>query len=158
MGIRKKLLELARAVADEAERDPEFAQRLGEVLGLELGRRDKNETKVDRPRKRRTPAVFDPVAVLREHGDQELRSHLSGLDLELLKDIVAQYGMDPGKLVMKWKTQERVADRIVELSTKRAQKGDAFREDARSGSDLERRDDRPPEDMGSSPVGDENLR
>ena len=145
MRIRRKLLELARAVADEAERDPEFAQRLGEVLGLEPGRRDKKETKDDRPRKRRTLAVFDPVAVLREHGDQELRSRLSsGLDLEQLKDIVAQYGMDPGKLVMKWKTQERVADRIVELSTKRAQKGDAFREDARSGSELERRDDRHP--------------
>lgn len=137
MRTRRKLLELARAVADKAERDPEFAQVLGEILGLEPSRRDKKETKDDRPRNRRTPAPFDPVAVLREHGDQELRSCLSALDLEQLKDIVAQYGMDPGKLVMKWKTQERVADRIVELSTKRAQKGDAFREEARSGSELE---------------------
>ena len=137
MRIRKKLLELARVIADEAERHPEFAQKLGEVLGLESRQRDKKEAKDERPRNRRTPAILDPVAVLREHGDQELRSRLSGLGLEQLKDIVAQYGMDPGKLVMKWKTQERVADRIVELSTKRAQKGDAFREDARSGSMLE---------------------
>ena len=137
MRIRKKLLDLARAIADEAERDPEFAKRLGEVLGLEPRRCDKKETKDERPRNRRTPAILDPVALLREHGDQELRSRLSGLDLEQLKDIIAQYGMDPGKLVMKWKTQERVADRIVELSTKRAQKGDAFREDARSGSKSE---------------------
>ena len=137
MRIRNKLLELARVIADEAERHPEFAQKLVEVLGLEPRRRDKKETKDERPRNRRTPAVLDPVATLRDHGDQELRSRLSDLDLEQLKDIVAQYGMDPGKLVMKWKTQERVADRIVELSTKRAQKGDAFREDGRSGSKLE---------------------
>ena len=29
---------------------------------------------------------------------------------------------------MKWKTWERVVDRIVEISANRAQKGDAFRE------------------------------
>ena len=137
MRIRKKLLELARVIADEAERHPDFAQKLGEVLGLEPCQRDRKETKDERPRNRRTPAILDPVAVLREHGDQELRSRLSGLNLEQLKDIVAQYGMDPGKLVMKWKTRDRVADRIVELSIKRAEKGDAFREDARSGSKLE---------------------
>ena len=135
MRVRRKLLELGRTIADEAERNPEFAQKLSEVLGLEPRRHDTKETKYDRPRKRRTPGAFDPVAVLREHGDQELRSRLSRLDLEQLKDIVAQYGMDPGKLVMKWKTQERVTDRIVELSTKRAQKGNAFREDARSDSE-----------------------
>ena len=45
MKIRRKLLELARAVADEAERDPEFALKLGTVLGLEHGRRDGKETK-----------------------------------------------------------------------------------------------------------------
>ena len=131
MRIRRKLLELARAVADEAERDPEFALKLGTVLGLEHGRRDGKETKGGRSRRRRAPAAFDPVAVLRERGDQELRSRLSGLDLEQLKDMVAQYGMDPGKLVMKWKTRERVADRIVGISANRAQKGDAFREDTR---------------------------
>jgi len=47
--------------------------------------------------------------------------------LEQLKDIVADYGMDPGKLVMKWKSSDKVIDRIVEISLARAQKGDAFR-------------------------------
>lgn len=131
MKIRRKLLELARAVADEAERNPEFALKLGTVLGLEQGRGEEKGIKGARPRRRRAPAAFDPLAVLRECDDKELRSRLTGLDLEQLKDIVAQYGMDPGKLVMKWKTRERVADRIAEISAKRAQKGDAFREEAR---------------------------
>jgi hypothetical protein len=34
--------------------------------------------------------------------------------------------MDPGKLVMKWKTPERIIDRIVEFSLARAVKGDVF--------------------------------
>ena len=143
MKIRRKLLELARAIADEAERDPEFARKLGRVLGLEPRQRDKKVTKAGHPRNRRTPAIFDPVSVLREHGDQELRSRLSGLNLEQVKDIVAQYGMDPGKLVMKWKTQDRVVNRIVELSIKRAQKGDAFREDIHIGSKLEQDHEKP---------------
>jgi hypothetical protein len=34
--------------------------------------------------------------------------------------------MDPGKLVMKWKTPERIINRIVEFSPARAVKGDVF--------------------------------
>ena len=137
VSIRRKLLELARTVADEAEHDPEFAQRLGEVLGLERSRRDEGDTRSARPRRRRAAAAFDPVAVLREQDEHELRSRLSRLNLEQLKDIVAQYGMDPGKLVMKWRTHERVVDRIVQMSTKRSQKGDAFRQDVLGGPELE---------------------
>ena len=142
MRIRRKLLELARAVADEVERNPAFAQKVEAVLGLEQGRRDGEGTKRARSRRRRTPAVFDPVAVLRVEGAPGLRSRLSGLNLEQLKDMVAQYGMDPGKLVMKWKTWDRVADRIVEMSASRAQKGDAFREDARTETGRDHEDDR----------------
>jgi Arm DNA-binding domain len=41
--------------------------------------------------------------------------------------IVSDFGMDPGKLVSKWKTRTRIIDRIVEIALTRAQKGDAFR-------------------------------
>jgi hypothetical protein len=34
--------------------------------------------------------------------------------------------MDQGKLVMKWKTRERIIDRIIEFSMSRAVKGDVF--------------------------------
>ncbi len=127
MKIRKKLLELARAVSDEAEHNPKFALKLEAVFEIEQGGKRGQETNRTRKRRRRAQAAFDPVAVLREEGLQELQSRLLELDLDQLKDIVAQYGMDPGKLVMKWKTRDRVADRIVEMSMNRAQKGDAFR-------------------------------
>lgn len=135
MRIRNKLLSLARVVADEAERNPEFAQKIGAALGIEQRDGDGKKEDGGRSRKRRAPAAFDPVAVLRAEGDSELRSRLSTLDLEQLKDIVAQHGMDPGRLVMKWKTRERVVNRIVEMSMSRASKGDAFREDTRTEPD-----------------------
>ncbi|MDE0403802.1 MAG: hypothetical protein OXI53_00610 [Nitrospira sp.] len=56
-----------------------------------------------------------------------LRAELALLTLDQLKDIVADYGMDREKLVMKWKTPNRVIDRIVEISISRAHKGDVFR-------------------------------
>lgn len=132
MKVRSKLLELARVIADQAERDPEFARRVGEVLGMEeRASRDRVKSAVappSRPKHRRPPAVLDPVASARE-GEEALRSRLDGLSLDQLRDIVADYGMDPGRLVMKWKSPERVIDRIVEISLSRAQKGDAFRAD-----------------------------
>ena len=44
-----------------------------------------------------------------------------------LKDIVADYGMDPSKLAMKWKDRDRVIKLIIDTSQRRASKGDAFR-------------------------------
>ena len=38
------------------------------------------------------------------------------------------YGMDPGKLVMKWKDADRVRAHIVDTTMQRARKGDAFRD------------------------------
>ncbi len=75
---------------------------------------------------RRSPALLDPVA-LAGQGDAVLRGRLGELDLDRLHDVVAEYGMDPGKLVMKWRDRERVIDRIVEVASARATKGDAFR-------------------------------
>ena len=77
---------------------------------------------------RRTPAVLDPVELARQ-GEDVLRAQLNMLNREQLRDVVAQYGMDPGRLVMKWKDTNRVMDRIVELALTRATKGDAFRSD-----------------------------
>jgi len=128
--LRNRLIEIARLIADQAEQDEEFAQRLSDVLGLQesaVGKKPaekKPETK--RPRNRRPAALIDPVAII-ANGEPELRAQLSKLSLDQLRDIVADYGMDTSKLVMKWKDCQRVIDRIVEISAARAEKGNAFR-------------------------------
>ncbi len=125
MNITKPIQALMSVITEEANRNPEFAQKLAVALGLDKVKRgSKRQTK--RHRGRRTPAVLDPIALYSE-GDRKLREKLGVLDIEQLRDIVAEYGMDPGKLVMKWKVKERITDHIVKVASARAKKGDAFR-------------------------------
>jgi hypothetical protein len=126
MKLKRSLSALAHEIVEEAQRNPEFRVRLERALGIAEHGSEKRNAETTRKGGRRTPAVLDPVELARQ-GEQVLRSELSTLGLEQLRDIVAQYGMDPGKLVMKWKDPERVRGRILELALARATKGDAFR-------------------------------
>lgn len=145
MNLKGILVRVATVVAEEAARNPQFLARLEAALASDKtpAKRSSSTSKSAplRPEPdgvqkgeekrrggRRSPAVIDPVD-LAVHGEAGLRDQLNGLDLEKLLDIVAQYGMDPGKLVMKWRDRDRVIDRIVEVSLARATKGDAFRKE-----------------------------
>jgi hypothetical protein len=140
------LTSLIRVVIEEAERNPDFESRIRDALG-NIGKATSEASKTSkgeslnqelsgvgasnisggrRASNRRPQALLDPVRFARE-GEQVLRAELSKLNLGQLLDIVADYGMDPGKLVMKWKAPDRVIERIVEVSLSRAHKGDAFR-------------------------------
>ncbi len=126
MKLRTKLLDFAKAVADAAERDPELASRLAEVFGAVPTQPKPPEPAAGRAKNRRPAAALDPVEVAGK-GENALRDRLSALSLDQLRDVVAECGMDQGKLVMKWKDPARVTDRIVEIALARAQKGHAFR-------------------------------
>jgi hypothetical protein len=131
VNLRQTLNAIAKAVADEAEQNDRLRERLEAILRTDSPKRSASadgEGDVRRWGGRRAAAALDPVEVVRQ-GEDELRSQLARLDLEELRDVVAQYGMDPGKLVMKWKDSARVIDRIVELASARARKGEAFRAD-----------------------------
>jgi len=125
---KKILNDVVRIVLAEAEQNSDFASRLNAALGINSGE-NKDGPGQPRARNRRPRAVLDPVAIARS-GEAELRSSLSRLNIEQLKDVVADYGMDTGKLVTKWKSADRIIDRIVEIAILRAQKGDAFRSDS----------------------------
>jgi len=135
MKLGKLLRELAKAVEQEAAQNPHFARQIEDILERAFPNSSagapalKQGAGADLPARRgnrRAPAILDPVAVAGE-SENVLRKELSTLTLEQLKDIVAEHGMDPGKLVTKWKSHEKIIDKIVELSLSRARKGDAFR-------------------------------
>jgi hypothetical protein len=146
VNLKKALNSLFREISLEAEINPAFRARLEAVLISEgearpvkpqASPREAGTPQHKRPSNRRPPAVLDPVQLARQ-GDEILRLELGKLDLEQLRDIVADFGMDPGKLVLKWRDPERVIERIVEVARGRAQKGNAFREQselAESGAD-----------------------
>ncbi|MBM1169925.1 hypothetical protein [Microvirga arabica] len=133
--MKKILNALFKEVIQEAETNPAFRARLEAALGLSEEGGVKPTTKLrevgssqpKRPSNRRPPAVLDPVHLAKQ-GDDVLRTELSRLDIEQLRDIVADYGMDTTKLVTKWRDPDRIVERIVEVARSRAQKGSAFRD------------------------------
>lgn len=120
MNIEERLAFLFAEIQKEVRRNPDFAERIARVLdgdgSTDLGRSH-----------RRTPGILDPFEVFRQ-GEEALRARLEGLDIEQLKDIVAEHGMDRSKLAMKWKTKDRLVSLIVSTVASRARKGEAFRE------------------------------
>jgi hypothetical protein len=136
MNLKKTLGALVAVVLEEAGRNPDFKERIEAVLQPPASRSETGpkprgggaEQGEHRKGGRRASAVLDPIDLIRE-GELVLRARLADLDLERLLDVVAQFGMDPGKLVMKWKDRERVIDRIVEVASARATKGDSFRKE-----------------------------
>jgi len=120
--LAEAVSKLVVAVADEAARTPRFANALTAAVTSSSPR----EAGLKRTG-RRAPGVIDPFAVYGEIGESGLRSRLSELDLEQLRDIVAEQGMDHDRLAMKWKNPDRVIDRIVDKVSARTAKGSAFR-------------------------------
>jgi hypothetical protein len=145
MPLQQKLRKLAREIIDEAERNPAFAARLDAALGepggtavtkgavngaaMTNGATNGAATPVAAETKRkgaqRRPALIDPIALART-GEPNLRSRLADMSMHELKDIVADYAMDSSGEVMKWRSVERITDRIVENALGRAYKGSAF--------------------------------
>ena len=135
MDLQRAMQNLAKVISDEADRNPEFEDRVREALGLSAtdvkhsGSRKRTSAESTGPargRNRRTPAVLDPIEIVQE-SEQVLCEQLSHLTVEQLKDIVADHGMDPSRLVMKWRIRDRIVNHIVEMANSRSRKGDAFR-------------------------------
>ena len=121
MTLKQTLRAIGNVVLEEAEHNADFARRLERALGIG----DVAQT-AKRSRTRST-AVLDPIGTLADHGEDALRDALRPLTLEQLLDIVAEFGMDSSKLVMKWKSSDRVSEHIIDNAKRRSAKGDAFR-------------------------------
>ena len=122
MTTKRQLKKLFEVILTEVGSNPSFAESVQAVLGgLESSKSSPKK------RHRRSPAVIDPIEILGNAGHIELRAALEALDVEQLKDVVAQYGMDPAKLVMKLKDKPRIVEHIMTSADQRFRKGDAFR-------------------------------
>lgn len=140
MNVERQLKDLLNVVIDELRQNSVFAERLAKVLGDGATARSVDKHQVPSRRhtsvpnaagtmrrgNRRAGALVHPLTEIAQ-GEGHLRSQLDTLDLEQLRDVVAEYGMDPNRLVMKWKDRDRVVDHIVATAANRARKGDAFR-------------------------------
>lgn len=123
--LAARLTRLFTAVAAEASKTPRFANALARALQEKTPQI--HEAAKPRRGSRRNPGPFDPFEVYADSQEAGLRERLSSLDLEQLRDVVAQHGMDNDRLAMKWKDPLRVIDRIVDRVSSRTAKGSAFK-------------------------------
>ena len=121
--VKKKMKALYDLVIKEAENNEVFAEKLELIMLNPEKERKTGSTK--RSGNRRDRAILDPI-LLAEEGKLS-KEVLEPLTDKKLKDIIADYGMDPSKLAMKWKDRDRVIKLIIDTSQRRASKGDAFR-------------------------------
>lgn len=124
--IKKKMKALFLAIMDEAERNKEFADTISGIFE-DFSERGNGQISNGGKRgaNRRDKAILDPIKLAEEGSlTKELLEPLSEKEL---KDIIADYGMDPSKLAMKWKDRDRIIQLIIDISMRRASKGDAFR-------------------------------
>jgi len=75
----------------------------------------------------RNPAILDPFLIHKNQGNNELKQRLEELEVEQLKDIIAEYGLDSSRRALAWKKSERLIELIVKTVNSRARKGDVFR-------------------------------
>lgn len=130
------LIKLVQVVADEAARTPRFAKAVAGAIAAAAEPASpqsapmpaKSAAKKPAARRgKRSPGPFDPFAVYQADGEEGLRARLAPLELEQLKDIVAEHNMDYDRLAMRWRTASKLHDRIVERVKAAWTKGDAFR-------------------------------
>jgi hypothetical protein len=139
MNLDHQLKELFDIIREEARQNLAFSERLAKLFNQlsepaptrNHGRHARGFDDTTGPPEakrgnRRAQGIVDPVAEI-QHGEDRLRGLLGPLNLEQLRDIVAEYRMDPNKLVMKWKDRERIIEHIIETAINRGRKGDAFR-------------------------------
>ncbi|SDB81477.1 hypothetical protein GA0111570_103288 [Raineyella antarctica] len=78
-------------------------------------------------KRRRQPSLIDPYEVAARDGLDGLRAELQRLDVEQLKDVIAEYGMNYDGRAMGWKDHHRFVERVLEKTGFGTTQGDAFR-------------------------------
>jgi len=122
MDTRRLMKAVFAELLEELNRNDALRERMAKIVEEHA---DTSVKAAVRPH-RRSPGPLDPMQVYRE-SPGDLEPKLRQLSAEQLKDIIAEHGMDRTKLAMKWKSNERLIELIVQAVRTRAQKGDAFR-------------------------------
>lgn len=126
MNTAKQLEELFNIILAEIKENKTFAQKVQGILNNQESNKESVAVAVVKKRNRRNPAILNPMDFV-DRGEEELRKVLLGLEVEQLKDIIAEYGMDPGRKTSKWRKIDRFVNHIIEMTISRSQPGDAFR-------------------------------
>jgi len=127
MRNEKKLIALLRSVvgvlSEEADRNPEFAARLDDVLG-EL-RKPSLRTRGKREPGKPVP-LPDVHAEWSRRDEGDFRLWLRGQPLPVLRALIRRLDLDPTRRTVKWKDPEKLAGYIADGLISRYSRGASF--------------------------------
>ena len=121
---------LAAVIIDEASQNPAFADKLQNAImaaDYESATDKKQEQTAPKRKRRRDPALLNPIDMIQED-EAKLIGRLHEFSEKELKDIIAEYRLDPSQRAMYWRNRERLIQFILDTARRRAAKGDAFRD------------------------------
>lgn len=119
-----KLKEIIEIILEEAKKNKDFEEALKGALYREKSDLVKAKTKC---RIKRESAKINPLIEV-EKGENDLRQKLEELNIQELKNVIYDYGLDNMKNSVRWKKKEKFVNLIIEMSKKKISKGNAFRE------------------------------
>lgn len=119
--LTRLLRQLAELVAEEAERNPVFAERLDAILSS-------TPTSASNVSKSKPPTIHAPDIFVeyQARGEEEFRFWLRGLELPVLKAIVKANGFDPAKQSGRWTEPDKFVSLIGDQLKARLKRGSAF--------------------------------
>lgn len=121
--ITKLLQKLARLVGEEAERNPEFAEKLGELLDELPQTKQRTKKKSKRVPKSPVPNIYDEW---NKRDEADFRLWLCNLQLETLRAIISSNDFDPARRSSRWKDTEKLSTFITDQLLSRMSRGSSF--------------------------------
>lgn len=127
MRKEKILIDLLRGlvelIAEESERNPEFAERLGCVLSALPEKKTVPKNRAPKPAPESLPDIY---AEWENRGETELRLWLCEHPIPVLRAIIRTQDMDATRRTTKWKEAEKLAEFIADSLRDRLLRGSAF--------------------------------
>lgn len=116
------LRNLATLVADEADTNPQFAERLEGILA-----EVPSNKKPEKPQKPiAVEELPDPFVEAKARTPDEFELWLRDLDIPILKALIRRHDLDSSKKWQKWREREKFAKLIADQIQARMQRGAAF--------------------------------
>lgn len=117
---------VAWAYFDEAS----FTRKSEDPIAPEKKTSRKSKPEVEEPkrvsrRRKRNPAKINPVRLV-EISEERLWEELKELNIEELKDVISEFGMDSKKTAMSLKSRDRLETIIVDAAKRISTRGNAF--------------------------------
>ncbi len=122
------MVEFLRLLASELETNKSLARRLSAPLIDYLNSEDtKSEgSPIRKSHKPSIPEGFDPFKIYYEKGGVGLMASLQDMEINTLKSVLSEYGLDPSRSYSRWRKHERLSSLIVERVKALSNKGKVF--------------------------------